>query len=112
MAEPKGQARQLGQTLVRRARLTIRIEHRWRQSRYRSDVYRQRLNRIRNRFLDALNQGAQILASTWIANQCQRLLGEKAVLWTFPYGQVVEYFLGCHSVRVFVPMAFFLVMKL
>lgn len=82
-AERKGEAGQLGQRLVRLARLTIRVEHRWRQSRYGSDICRHRLDRIRKHFRDSLTWGSQHLAQTQTGNQCQRLLREEAMLWTF-----------------------------
>ncbi len=83
IAERKGQAGRLGQRLVRWARLTIRVEHCWRSSQYASDIYRQRLIRLRRHFYAELEIGSTQCAKTKTGNQCRRLLRDEAMLWTF-----------------------------
>ena len=83
IAERKGQAGRLGQRLVRWARLTVRVEHRWQSSQYASDVYRQRLARIRHHFSEELETGLTHHVKTRTGNQCQRLLRDEPMLWTF-----------------------------
>ena len=83
IAERRGPAGALGNRLVRGARLMIRVEHRWRQSGYRSARHRHRLERLRHVFRKALEHGAQHHAGTRTGNQCQRLLKDEAMFWTF-----------------------------
>jgi len=83
IAERKGQAGRLGQLLVRWARLTIRVEHRWQSSQYASDAYRQRLIRLRRHFYAELEHGSTQYAKAKTGNQCRRLLKDEAMLWTF-----------------------------
>jgi len=74
MAQRRGQAGELGQRLTRMLRLLIRLEHRWRKENYTSRVYRQRLERLRQGFRDALVKGMQNHPKTRTgnANACCR----------------------------------------
>lgn len=83
IAERRGYAGVLGRQLTRWARLVIRLEHRWRQSGYTSARDRQRLERVRQRFRRLLNDGVDLLPSTRTGNQCQRLLTDEPLFWTF-----------------------------
>lgn len=83
IAGRRGAAGELGQHLARLARLTVHIEHRWRQSGYTSPLQQHRLHRLQSRFREELERGAREHEKSRTGNQCQRLLGEQAMLWTF-----------------------------
>ena len=83
IAGRKGEAGELGQWLVRVARLIIRMEQAWRRSAYRSPHYRRRLEALRLNFKAALEQGAIQHAGQRTGNACLRLLQDESMLWTF-----------------------------
>lgn len=83
IAGRKGEAGELGEWLVRVARLIIRLEQAWRRSDYRSLHYRRRLEAFRLNFTAALQQGAARHAGQRTGNACQRLLQDESMLWTF-----------------------------
>ena len=83
IAGRRGAAGALGQQLVRLARLAVRVEHRWRSSGYGSTLQERRLHRLRDRFRQALEQGASDHENSRTGNQCKRLLDDQAMLWTF-----------------------------
>ena len=83
IAGRKGDAGELGQWLVRMARLVIRMEHAWRRSHYRSPHYRQRLNALRMNFKAALEQGVAQHTGQRTGHACKRLLRDEPMLWTF-----------------------------
>jgi hypothetical protein len=79
----KGDPGELGLWLVRVARLIIRLEHAWRRSGFRSQHYRRRLERARENFRMALEQGHQLHYGQRTGNACKALLNDEPMLWRF-----------------------------
>jgi len=79
----KGEPGALGLWLVKFARIIIQLEHRWRQSGYRSEHVRRRLLAARDNFRVALEQGQQAHAGQRTGNACKALLADEPMLWTF-----------------------------
>jgi hypothetical protein len=79
----KGEPGALGLWLVKFARVIIQLEHRWRQSGYRSEHYRRRLLAARDNFRIALEQGQQAHSRQRTGNACKKLLADEPMLWTF-----------------------------
>ena len=78
----KGDPGALGLWLVKFARIIVQLEHRWRQSGYRSEHYRRRLLAARDNFRVALEQGQQAHAGQRTGNACKALLADEPMLWT------------------------------
>lgn len=83
IAVRRGPAGALGQQLVRLARLTVRVEHRWRRSGYLPTLQQHRLHRLREVFRQGFEQGARDHPNSRTGNQCRRLLNDEPMLWTF-----------------------------
>jgi transposase len=79
----KGDPGVLGLWLVKFARLIIQLEHRWRNSGYRSEHYRRRLLAARINFRVALEQGQQAHAGQRTGHACAALLRDEPMLWRF-----------------------------
>jgi len=79
----KGDPGALGLWLVKFARIIIQLEHRWRQSGYRSEHYRRRLLAARDNFRMALEQGQQAYVGQRTGNAGKKLLEDEPMLWTF-----------------------------
>jgi len=77
----KGDPGILGLWLVKFARIIIQLEHRWRNSGYRSEHYRRRLLAARDNFRIALEQGHQAHYRQRTGNACKALLDEEPMLW-------------------------------
>lgn len=79
----KGDPGVLGLWLVKFARIIIQLEHRWRNSGYRSEHYRRRLLAARINFRVALEQGQQAHAGQRTGHACAALLRDEPMLWRF-----------------------------
>ena len=83
MAGRKGEAGKLGHWLVRMARLIVRAEHLWQRSHYRSALYKRRLEKLRDNFKTELKNGVAQHPGQRTGNECQRLLQDEPMFWTF-----------------------------
>jgi hypothetical protein len=79
----KGDPGALGLWLVKFARIIVQLEHRWRNSGYRSEHFRRRLLAARDHFRMALEQGAQAHAGQRTGHACEALLRDEPMLWRF-----------------------------
>lgn len=79
----KGEPGVLGLWLVKLARIIIQLEHRWRDSGYRSEHYRRRLLAARINLRTALEQGHAAHAGQRTGNACKALLNDEPMLWRF-----------------------------
>ena len=62
---------------------TVRTHHRWKQPPDEAARYRWRLRRLRRSFQATLNQGVALGNCKRTANQCNHLLKDEAMCWTF-----------------------------
>jgi len=83
IAQRKGDARLLGEQLVRLARLLFRIDHLYGKGIYDEQTYRKRMDTLRNQFQQKLKIGTQLRHAEKTVNQCQKLLKDEPLLWTF-----------------------------
>lgn len=73
----------IGQRLVRLARLVIRVVHHHRRGRLSERTYRRRIQRLRAAFQGQLHTGTHYPRQPRTVSQCQALLREAPMLWTF-----------------------------
>lgn len=84
-----GRAGIIGKRLLRLARLVVHLHNRWHDGGYSDRLYRQRMGKLHAAFHHALDEGSQLRQAqhpdkpTKTANQCQRLLDNEPMLWTF-----------------------------
>jgi len=83
IAQRKGEAGLLGERLVRLARLVFRIDHLYDKRIYHDDSYRRRMGLLRNQFQQTLQAGAELPHAEKTVNQCEKLLQDAPLLWTF-----------------------------
>lgn len=89
MAQRYGLAGSLGKRLLRLARLVVHLHNRWLAGGYSESPYRQRMDKFRTAFRQSLTEGSRLRQAqdpgkpTKTANQCQRLLDDDLMLWTF-----------------------------
>jgi transposase-like protein len=89
MASRYGQAGILGKRLLRLARLIVHLHNRRLAGAYADKLYRHRLDKLREAFRQTLVAGSRLRQAqhpdkpTKTANQCQRLLEDDQMLWTF-----------------------------
>ncbi len=83
IARRKGDAGEIGERLVRLARRVIRIDHAFQRQIYSEAHYRSRMERVRNYFQQTLQTGAELPQAEKTVNQCQKLLHDEPLLWTF-----------------------------
>jgi hypothetical protein len=83
MESRAGRAGELGRQLVRLLRLVVRTEHAHQRGRYPQASRDRRLDRLQAAFRARLQEGASWWPCKRTRNQCQRLLNEEAMLWTF-----------------------------
>ena len=79
----KGNPGALGLWLVKFARIIVQLEHRWRNSGYRSEHVRRRLLAARDNFRIALELGRQAHAGQRTGHACEALLRDEPRLWRF-----------------------------
>ena len=89
MAQRYGRAGILGKRLLRLARLIVHLHNRRLAGGYSEPAYRQRIAKFRDAFRQSLTEGSRLRQAqhpdkpTKTANQCQRLLDDDPMLWTF-----------------------------
>lgn len=89
MAQRYGRAGILGKRLLRLARLIVHLHNRRLAGAYADRLYRQRMDKLREAFRQTLLAGSGLRQAqhpdkpTKTANQCQRLLDDELMLWTF-----------------------------
>lgn len=73
----------IGTTLVRLARLVFRLHHQHRNGHLGETGYRRRMQRLREAFHGQLEAGRDCIHQPRTARQCQALLDDEPMLWTF-----------------------------
>ncbi|MCB1810749.1 MAG: IS66 family transposase [Candidatus Competibacteraceae bacterium] len=83
IARRQGMAGVLGKRLVRLARLVIRVVHHRQRGYLSASAYQRRLQRLRQTLRQQLQQGSAYAHLPKTQHQCQALLQQEALLWTF-----------------------------
>ncbi len=83
IAQRKGDAGEIGERLVRLARLVFRIDHAYQRQIISEASYRSRMERLRKQFQHTLQTGIELPQAKKTVNQCQKLLQDEPLLWTF-----------------------------
>ncbi len=83
IARRVGQAGQIGQRLVLFSHAVIRTHHRWQQGQLTLYQYQRRMGRLRRSIKVQLERGQALSSSSRTANQCQHVLKDEALYWTF-----------------------------
>ena len=83
IARRSGAAGELGQRLLLLAHTVLRTRHRWQNGPLTLHQYQRRMQRLRGSMQRLLEHGQSLTQATRTANQCQHLLKDEAMYWTF-----------------------------
>ena len=83
IARRSGSAGEIGQRLLLVAHAVIRTHHRWQQGKLTLYQYRRRMQRLRRAMQTLLERGQALSGASRTANQCQHVLKDEAMYWTF-----------------------------
>ena len=83
IARRAGQAGELGRRLVLIARVVIRTHHRWQHGQLTEAHRQRRMHRLRQVLRAILEQAQTRLPRSRTARQCQHVLNDEALYWTF-----------------------------
>lgn len=83
IGERRGQAGRIGQRLTLLARAVFRTQHRWHKKNLPPWRYYRRMQRLRAAMRAQLEQGQAASRCKRTAKQCQHLLKDEALYWTF-----------------------------
>ncbi len=83
IARRSGRAGEIGQRLLLAAHAVIRTRHRWQQGKLTLYQYHRRMRRLRRAMQALLERGQALSGASRTANQCQHVLKDEAMYWTF-----------------------------
>ena len=83
IARRRGRAGQIGQRLLLLSHAVFRTHHRWQQGQLTLYQYQRRMQRLRRSVKATLVQGRDTLVASRTSRQCQHLLKDEALYWTF-----------------------------
>lgn len=83
MSERPGRAGEVGRRLLLIAHVIARTHHRYVRLVEKQAIYHRRMNRLRQRFKQALEKRSQLDCSKRTVNQCRHLLKDEGMCWTF-----------------------------
>lgn len=78
-----GAAGAVGRRLLCLARAVIRTHHRWQHGQLTLEHYHRRMQRLRRALRAALERGQALISAPRTARQCQHVLKDEALYWTF-----------------------------